>query len=36
MDPADRPSADILCQHRYLKGEGGWTGANGWIGMGFK
>lgn len=28
--PADRPSADNLCTHRFLRGEGGWTGFRGW------
>jgi protein-serine/threonine kinase len=36
MESGDRPNADVLCQHRYLRGEGGWTGKKGWITMGFK
>ena len=36
MDPTDRPSAEVVCQHRYLRGEGGWVGKRGWIGMGWK
>lgn len=36
MELADRPNADVLCQHKYLRGEGGWTGKRGWVAMGFK
>ena len=36
MVPGDRPSAEVVCQHRYLRGEGGWTGKRGWVAMGWK
>lgn len=36
METSDRPIADVLCQHKYLRGDGGWTGKRGWVGMGFK
>lgn len=36
MEPSDRPSAELLCQHRYLRGQGGWTGKKGWSAAGFK
>lgn len=32
----DRPTAEALCGHRYLKGEGGWVGYKGWVGQGRK
>lgn len=33
LRPEERPSADLLCKHRYLIGGGGWLGHKGWIGM---
>lgn len=30
LNSADRPSAEMVCEHRYLKGEGGWVGHKGW------
>ncbi|ORX40193.1 hypothetical protein BD324DRAFT_648793 [Kockovaella imperatae] len=36
MELANRPSAEVVCQHRYLRGEGGWTGKRGWVAMGWK
>ena len=35
-EPNERPNADVLCHHKYLRGEGGWTGKKGWIAKGFK
>ncbi|ODN95767.1 CAMK/CAMKL/PASK protein kinase [Cryptococcus wingfieldii CBS 7118] len=31
IDAANRPGAETLLKHRYLKGAGGWTGRKGWI-----
>ncbi|WVQ96863.1 hypothetical protein IAU59_003970 [Kwoniella sp. CBS 9459] len=31
LDVADRPSAEVVVEHRYLKGRGGWTGKKGWV-----
>ncbi|WVO19197.1 uncharacterized protein IAS62_000475 [Cryptococcus decagattii] len=33
MEPevGDRPSADVLLEHRYIKGRDGWVGKRGWI-----
>ncbi|WVF69363.1 hypothetical protein IAT40_004139 [Kwoniella sp. CBS 6097] len=31
LDVADRPSAELVVEHRYLKGAGGWTGKRGWV-----
>ena len=36
LDPADRPAADVLLHHRYLRGSGGWVGKKGWVGKGYK
>jgi len=36
METPERPSADLLCQHRYLRGEGGWVGKKGWVAKGWK
>lgn len=36
FDPGLRPNADIVCHHRFLKGEGGWVGRRGWVRMGLK
>jgi protein-serine/threonine kinase len=36
METGDRPTAEMVCQHRYLRGEGGWVGRRGWAGGGFK
>ena len=36
MELGDRPVAEMVCQHRYLRGESGWVGRRGWVGMGFK
>jgi protein-serine/threonine kinase len=36
MEVTARPSAEMICQHRYLKGEGGWVGKKGWVGYGFR
>ena len=30
MEVGERPSAEQLCAHRFLKGEGGWVGKRGW------
>jgi protein-serine/threonine kinase len=30
----ERPTAEALCTHRYLKGEKGWPGFKGWVGHG--
>lgn len=30
LEIADRPTAEMLCGHRFLKGDGGWTGYRGW------
>jgi protein-serine/threonine kinase len=27
----DRPTAEVMCSHRYLVGEGGWVGYKGWL-----
>ncbi|WRT67668.1 uncharacterized protein IL334_004640 [Kwoniella shivajii] len=34
LDTNERPSAEILCEHRYLKGKGGWIGKKGWLNAG--
>ncbi|OCF41494.1 CAMK/CAMKL/PASK protein kinase [Kwoniella heveanensis CBS 569] len=31
LEVADRPSAEVVVEHRYLKGRGGWTGKRGWV-----
>jgi protein-serine/threonine kinase len=31
MEIPCRPTAEVLCSHRFLIGEGGWTGHKGWI-----
>ncbi|WVR06255.1 hypothetical protein IAU60_003285 [Kwoniella sp. DSM 27419] len=31
LEMADRPSAEVLVDHRYLKGQGGWAGRRGWV-----
>ena len=31
MEAPDRPPADVLVQHRFVRGEGGWTGHRGWL-----
>lgn len=31
MQANNRPTAEAILCHRYLKGEGGWTGFRGWI-----
>lgn len=36
MEVCERPSAETICQHRYLRGEGGWVGRRGWISMGIQ
>ena len=36
MAPNERPSAEVLCHHRYLRGEDGWVGKKGWVAKGFK
>nr|XP_018262501.1 CAMK/CAMKL/PASK protein kinase [Kwoniella dejecticola CBS 10117]OBR84659.1 CAMK/CAMKL/PASK protein kinase [Kwoniella dejecticola CBS 10117] len=33
LELADRPTAEVLTQHRYLKGDGGWVGKKGWLNM---
>lgn len=30
LDPESRPSAEQICQHRFLAGFAGWTGRRGW------
>lgn len=30
LDPESRPSAEQICQHRFLAGYPGWTGRRGW------
>jgi hypothetical protein len=30
MEVQDRPPAEALVTHRFVKGEGGWTGYRGW------
>ncbi|TKY85171.1 hypothetical protein EX895_006251 [Sporisorium graminicola] len=30
LDPELRPSAEQICQHRFLAGSAGWTGRRGW------
>jgi protein-serine/threonine kinase len=30
MEVADRPTADWVCNHRFLKGNEGWSGHRGW------
>ncbi|SJX61027.1 related to serine/threonine-protein kinase [Sporisorium reilianum f. sp. reilianum] len=30
LDPESRPSAEQICQHRFLVGAAGWTGRRGW------
>lgn len=30
LDPESRPSAEQICQHRFLVGSAGWTGRRGW------
>lgn len=30
LDPESRPSAEQICQHRFLAGYAGWTGRHGW------
>ncbi|WVO15767.1 hypothetical protein L204_103429 [Cryptococcus depauperatus] len=31
IEANDRPSANTLLEHRYLKGRGGWVGKKGWV-----
>ncbi|KAN0065679.1 serine/threonine protein kinase [Thecaphora frezii] len=31
VDPAYRPTAAQICEHRFLAGNGGWTGPQGWL-----
>ncbi|KAI9631924.1 uncharacterized protein MKK02DRAFT_21008 [Dioszegia hungarica] len=31
LEVGDRPTADVLCGHRFLKGREGWVGHRGWI-----
>ncbi|GAA5954123.1 hypothetical protein JCM21900_002895 [Sporobolomyces salmonicolor] len=31
IDPLNRPSADLVCDHVFLAGEGGWKGMRGWL-----
>ncbi|GAA5895702.1 hypothetical protein JCM5296_007396 [Sporobolomyces johnsonii] len=31
IDPLNRPSADVVCDHVFLAGEGGWKGMRGWL-----
>ncbi|RXK41620.1 CAMK/CAMKL/PASK protein kinase [Tremella mesenterica] len=31
MIVGDRPSAEMICQHRFLVGENGWVGHRGWV-----
>lgn len=31
LEIADRPTADLVCGHRFLKGKDGWSGYRGWI-----
>ncbi|WWC88790.1 uncharacterized protein L201_003703 [Kwoniella dendrophila CBS 6074] len=33
LDQNDRPTAELLCEHKYLKGDGGWTGKKGWLNL---
>ncbi len=33
MEVGERPSAEMVCQHRYLRGESGWAGRKGWVAM---
>ncbi|WWD04746.1 hypothetical protein V865_002817 [Kwoniella europaea PYCC6329] len=33
LELGDRPTAEVLVDHRYLVGNGGWTGKKGWVGM---
>lgn len=33
LSPSNRPTAEMVCEHRYLRGEGGWVGAKGWVTM---
>ncbi|PWN50258.1 Pkinase-domain-containing protein [Violaceomyces palustris] len=30
VDPNARPTAEMVCQHKFLKGFGGWLGPKGW------
>ncbi|GAA5828072.1 hypothetical protein JCM11251_005718 [Rhodosporidiobolus azoricus] len=30
IDPLNRPTADIICDHVFLAGKGGWSGFRGW------
>ena len=30
LQPSDRPTADEICQHRFLVGHRGWRGSRGW------
>nr|XP_019045770.1 CAMK/CAMKL/PASK protein kinase [Kwoniella bestiolae CBS 10118]OCF24700.1 CAMK/CAMKL/PASK protein kinase [Kwoniella bestiolae CBS 10118] len=32
LELGDRPTAEVLVEHRYLVGKGGWTGKKGWGG----
>ncbi|GAA6044375.1 hypothetical protein JCM8097_004901 [Rhodosporidiobolus ruineniae] len=34
IDPTNRPSADMVCDHVFLAGEGGWSGYRGWENVG--
>jgi len=31
IDLTSRPSADAICDHAFLAGDGGWRGRRGWI-----
>ena len=33
VDQEDRPTAEQVCQHRFLAGGSGWTGPRGWLAM---
>lgn len=30
IEPSDRPSASLVCDHRFTLGAGGWKGYRGW------
>ena len=30
IEPTNRPTADLVCDHRFVLGDGGWKGYRGW------
>lgn len=30
IEPTNRPTADLVCDHQFVLGEGGWKGFRGW------